>query len=178
MDRPRGFGARRPKGTIDVLPNGAFRVRVYAGIDPVTKRRHNLGEVVPASPSARREAELIRARLVAEVAERRHPRTSATIDQLLERYLGQFYGSPNTLTLYRGYVRNHISPLLGSVRVGALDAEMLDSFYAELRRCRRHCSKRRGLIDHRTSGAHACDERCCPHECRPLGESPWVVERL
>jgi hypothetical protein len=50
--------------------------------------------------------------LVAEVAERRNPRTSATVDQLLQRYLDQFDGSPNAMTLYRGYVRNHISPLL------------------------------------------------------------------
>jgi len=37
-----------------------------------------------------------------EVAERRSPRTSATVDQLLERYLEQFAGSENTLELYRG----------------------------------------------------------------------------
>jgi integrase len=103
------------------------------------------------------------------VAERRNPRTSATVDQLLERYLDQFDGSPNTLTLYRGYIRNHISPLLGSTKVGALDAEMLDSFYAELRRCRKHCTKRRDRIDHRTSGEHKCDDRCGAHQCQPLG---------
>jgi integrase len=64
--------------------------------------------------------------LVAEVAARRNPRTGATVDQLLARYLDQFDGSPNTLTLYRGYVRKHISPFLGTVKVGHLDAETLD----------------------------------------------------
>jgi hypothetical protein len=37
-------GAR--EGNIETLRSGALRVRVYAGIDPVTKRRHNLIEVV------------------------------------------------------------------------------------------------------------------------------------
>jgi hypothetical protein len=32
-------------------------VRVYAGIDPVTKRRHDLTEVVPAGPRAAALAE-------------------------------------------------------------------------------------------------------------------------
>ncbi len=32
------------------LPSGALRVRVYAGVDPVTRRRHDLIEIVPAGP--------------------------------------------------------------------------------------------------------------------------------
>lgn len=79
-------------------------------------------------PKAWREAEAARDRLLREVAEKRSPRTSATVDQLLERYLDQFGGSPNTLELYRGHVRNHISPCLGHLKVGQLDAETLDSF--------------------------------------------------
>lgn len=42
---PRG---RREKGNIEALQSGALRVRVYAGIDPVTKRAHYLRAVVPA----------------------------------------------------------------------------------------------------------------------------------
>jgi hypothetical protein len=33
-------GANRVRGGIDTLPSGVLRVRVYAGIDPVTERRH------------------------------------------------------------------------------------------------------------------------------------------
>ena len=39
--------ARRPapqQGVIDVRPSGALRVRVDAGIDPVTGKRHRLVE--------------------------------------------------------------------------------------------------------------------------------------
>jgi integrase len=54
--------------------------------------------------------------------------------------------------------------------VGALDADPFDSFYRELRRCREHCDRQK-YIEHRTSGDHACDGRCRPHSCTPLGAS-------
>lgn len=82
-----GAGAARARGNIETLRSGALRVQVYAGIDPVTKKRHNLIEVVPSGPKAWRQAEKIRDRFPHEVAERRNPRTSATLDQLLSRYL-------------------------------------------------------------------------------------------
>lgn len=98
-------------------------------------------------------ARAARDRFISQVEERRNPRTSATVDQLLDRYLEHFDGAPKTLTLYWGYVRKHISPFLGHIKVGALDADVLDSFYAELRRCRDHCTGRR-FIQHRTEGKH------------------------
>jgi integrase len=166
-----GVGKNRARGNIETLRSGALRVRVYAGIDPVTKKRHSLIATVPAGPKALREAEKIRDRFLQEVAEKRNPRTSATVDQLLTRYLDQFDGAPNTLTNYRGYMRNHVSPLIGKLKVGALDAEVLDSFYAELRRCRQHCSGKAGAR-HWTRQAHECDQRCTrPHVCKPLGAS-------
>lgn len=160
---------KRQRGSIEELPSGALRVSVYAGRDPLTGRRHYLREVIPAGRGAGAEAQKALRRLANQVDERRNPRTNATINQLLDRYLDQFDGAPRTLELYRGYVRKHISPLLGDVKVAALDAEILDSFYAELRRCRNHCSGRRPGLQHRTSKRHQCDERCRPHVCRPLG---------
>lgn len=166
-----GVGRGRARGNIETLPSGALRVRVYAGTDPVTKKRHNLIDTVPPGPKAWREAEKLRDRFLLEIAEKRNPRTSATVDQLLTRYLDQFDGAPNTLTIYRSYMRNHVSPFIGHVKVGALDAEILDSLYAELRRCRLHCSGKRGS-QHWSRHEHACDRRCTrPHVCRPLGAS-------
>lgn len=165
-DQPK----RSLRGAIDVLPSGARRVRVHAGTDPVTKKKHRLVEVVPAGPDVEARAEAVRARLVQEVAERRNPRTAATIEQLLDRYLEQFDGAASTRTLYRGYVRNHVLPLLGTVKVAQLDPETLDSYYAELRRCRDHCDGSR-RTDHRTRSPHDCDARCGPHRCRPLSAS-------
>jgi len=148
---------------------------VYAGIDSVSGRRHYLSELVKPGPKAARDAEAVRHRLLSQVAEKRNPRTSATLDRLLDRYLDQFDGAPNTLTLYRGHVRNHISPFLGHLTLGSIDADGLDSFYAELRRCRKHCSGSRST-DHRTVGPHECDDRCRPHACRPLG--PTTVRHM
>jgi hypothetical protein len=50
---------------IDQLPSGAYRVRVYAGADPLTGKRHDLIEVMPAGPKAQSEAEKVRTRLAA-----------------------------------------------------------------------------------------------------------------
>ncbi len=171
MTRSRATAAGRTRGSIDELPSGALRVRVYAGRDPVSKRRHDLIEIIPPGSGADKQARRARDRLISQVEERRNPRTKATVDQLLERYLDQFDGAASTSTLYRGYVRNHISPFLGKIRVSALDADTLDAFYAELRRCRNHCSGR-PFIQHRTAVQHDCDDRCAPHRCRPLRSAP------
>src|SRR5436190_18316206 len=129
------------QGVIDVRPSGALRVRVDAGIDPVTGKRHRLVEHVPAgTPNAEAAAEAARIRLVNQVNERRHPRTNATVSQLLDRYLNSFDGAFSTVNNYRSLRKNHIEPFIGTVRVGVLDADILDPLYAELRRCRSHCA--------------------------------------
>jgi integrase len=136
----------------------------------VTGHDHYLRETIPAGPRAEREAEKARTRLLAQVDERRQPRTTATVVQLLERHLAEADLEANTRSTYRGYVNKHVVPFLGHVKVGALDADVLDSFYAELRRCRDHCSGRNN-VDHRTDKPHVCDDRCRPHNCRPLSAS-------
>jgi integrase len=50
-------------------------------------------------------------------------------------------------------------------------AEILESFYADLRRCSRRCD-RRPYIEHRADGEHDCAaSKCRPHRCRPLSAS-------
>jgi integrase len=167
---------RRQRGTIDRLANGTLRVRVYAGIDPVTKRRHDLVEFVPPGPRAEARAEAARVRLVNQVNERRHPRTAATVAQLLDRYLRELRVARKTSHTYRAYVDKHVLPFLGGQKVGQVDADILDSLYAELLRCRDHCDGKPGRVDHRTRRPHDCDDRCTPHECRPLAE--WTVRKI
>jgi len=157
-------GRRRTRAPSTVLPSGAMRVRVYARKDPVSGRRHDLVEIVPAGPKAAAQAEAVRTRLLNQVDERRHPRTSATVDQLLDRHFDMAALAPTTLATYVGYATKHIRPLIGQLQVGALDADLFDSFYAELRRCRDHCD-RRPRRDHRTTAEHECDTRCRPHRC-------------
>lgn len=165
----------RGRGTIDVLPSGSLRVRVFAGYDRVSKKRNYLVETVPPGPDAEREAEKVRTRLVNEVNERRNPRTKATVSQLIEKYLSVANHDPGTRRGYERNFRNHIKPLIGSDPVGKVDSHTLDSLYAELRRCRHHCDGKRRM-DHRTKNVHDCDHRCKRHECQPLAAS--TVRRI
>jgi hypothetical protein len=159
--------AKRSRGEIEALPSGSLRVRVYAGIDPVTRKRHHLTEIIPPGPRAAKEAEKARTRLLSQVDQQRNPRTRATVNQMLDRHLEMLGVEETTLDSYEGFVRNHIRPLIGSVPLGRINGEVLDSFYRTLARCRTHC-KGKPFIQHRTVDAHDCDQRCKPHVCRPL----------
>jgi integrase len=168
---------RRDRGSIGQLPSGRYRVRVYAGVDPLSGRQRYLVETAVSE----REAERARTRLLNQVDERRQPRTNATVDQLLDRYFEVLHVEDSTRKAYVGYARGHIRPVLGKLQVGRVGAEVLDTFYAELRRCRTRCTpaQRRG-IDHRTTREHVCDRRCQRHRCRPLAASTirqihWIL---
>ena len=100
--------------------------------------------------------------------------------RLWESYLDRHFElaklEPTTRSTYLGYANKHVRPLIGAVKVGTLDADVFDSFYAELRRCREHCD-RRPSTQHRTTVEHECDARCRPHECTSLGESTIWLKR-
>ncbi|MFI9383876.1 tyrosine-type recombinase/integrase [Kutzneria sp. NPDC052558] len=161
---------RRSRGEIETLPSGSLRVKVYAGIDPLSGRRNYLTETIPAGPTAEDDAEAARIRLINQVNEQRNPRTKASVDQLMDRYLELLDVDTNTRKSYEGYINNHIRPLLGKLPVGKLDGETLDSFYKVLRTCRVHCGGKK-FIQHRTKRPHECDARCKQHECDPLATS-------
>ena len=105
-----------------------------------------------------RRAEKVRTRLLRQVDQKRNPRTRATVDQLLDKWLQVLDVDPSTRRpvdpstrqSYEGYIRKHIRSVLGSLPLSRLDVETLDSFYAELRRCREHCDGR-PHFQHRTS---------------------------
>ena len=168
MARSAAGAGRRSRGRIETLPSGSLRVHVYAGLDPITKKRHYLKETVPAGPRAASTAEKVRTRLLKQVDDRRAPRTNATVDQLLDRYLEMLDVEATTRDRYESCIRVHIRPLLGDLTVGRLNGEVLDSFFATLRRCRAHCNGRNRKVEHRTVGNHECDARCGPHRCIPL----------
>ena len=173
-------------------------MRVYAGIDPVTKRQLYLTEVVRAGPKQAKEAEQVRTRLLNQLDEKRNPKMRATVDQLIERYFAVLDVDVQTMRGYKSKYENHIKPLVGSVPLTHLDVEVLDSFYAQLRTCRKHCD---GLpfVQHRTTRVHVCDEHrsapctpprptecracrraCKPHVCAGLSDSSirqihWIL---
>jgi integrase/DNA-binding transcriptional regulator YhcF (GntR family) len=88
----------------------------------------------------------------------------------MDRYLELLDVDTTTRKGYEGYIRNHVRPLLGTLQVGKLDGETLDSFYTILRRCRAHCDGK-PYIEHHTTDDHDCNEKCKPHKCKPLATS-------
>jgi hypothetical protein len=133
---------RRQRGGIETLPSGALRVKVYAGVDPLSGKRHYLSETIPAGPKAEAEAEKVLVRFVNQVNESRNPRTRATVSQLLDRYMEYIDVDVTTRTRYEIAIRKHIKPLLGNLPIAKLNGETFDSFYKTLRTCRLHCGGR------------------------------------
>ncbi|MDQ0379063.1 tyrosine-type recombinase/integrase [Amycolatopsis thermophila] len=169
MTTAGGRAQKRSRGQVEKLPSGALRVKVYAGVDPLSGKRHYLRETVPAGPQAEKEAEKVRIRLVNEVNERRNPRTSATVNQLMDRYLELLHVDTTTRQRYESVIRTHIRPLLGKQPLSRLDGETFDSFYKILRTCRTHCGGRR-FIEHGVAGEHECTDKCRVHKCKPLSD--------
>lgn len=161
---------KRTRGEIVRLPSGSLRVKVYAGIDPISNRRHYLTEVVADGPKADKKAEKVRTKLLNQVDEQRQVRTSATVGQLLDRYFELLDVDEKTLDGYDSAARHHIRPLIGDLALNKVDGEILDSFYKELRTCRAHCRGTK-YTEHRTDRVHDCDDRCGPHKCRPLAST-------
>ncbi|MGQ0847361.1 MAG: tyrosine-type recombinase/integrase [Sporichthyaceae bacterium] len=180
----------RPRGVIERLPSGNLRVKVFTGYDPVTGKRHEVTELVSVrgitEREARREAERVRTRLVNQVDERRNPKTGQTMDQLFDRWLEVIDVEQSTRNGYIGKIEKHLRPTVGTLPVGKLNAEIIDSLYVQLRRCREHC-RGRAYLEHRTAGEHVCDEhrgaacvparpkqceacrrQCRDHVCTPL----------
>jgi integrase len=176
-------GARaraRQRGSIKPLPSGSLRVRVYAGLDAVTGQRHYLDEVVPAGPGAAAQAERVRTRLLAQVDERRNPKTRATLNQLLDRYLDVLDVEPATKRRYELDVRLRLRPVLGHLPLSRIEPDVVERLYAQLRTCRDRCGGTGSHLKHRTGKDHECDTRCTPAPCKPLSASSirslhWVL---
>jgi len=177
-------GRRRPRGLIRQRGN-SFQAIVYAGIDPLTGKAHRLSESAPTEAQARK----ILTRLVAQVDEGRNARTRATLATALDAWLRVHEAEESTLRSYDRYGRRYIKPALGAVPLAKITAQVLEEFYAELRRCRDRCGGR-PAVDHRVDGehecrvlrhrsrrAHDCEEagctvvECLPHACEPLSDS-------
>lgn len=150
--------------------HGAYQVRVTAGTDPVTGDR----VVLVDTAATMRDAEKVRTKLLAEADSLRASRTKASLGYLLDRWLPQHEIEKSTRATYESLIRNHIRPALATLPLSRLSqhsAEILESFYADLRRCRARCDGR-PFVEHYGTAAHDCGETGCrPHICQPLAAS-------
>jgi integrase len=156
-------------------------VKVYAGVDPVSGQDVWLRETVKARTARReteREAEKVLTRLLNQVDERRNPRTTATMNQLLDRWVEVIDVARRTRDGYMRQIERHIRPTIGHLQVARVDAETIDALYASLRRCRNRCGGRK-YVDHRTTVDHKCDEHSPRRKCAkvvlndPAAACPW-----
>ncbi|WP_367131505.1 tyrosine-type recombinase/integrase [Saccharothrix sp. HUAS TT1] len=161
------------RGEILVLPSGSLKVRVYAGKDPLTGKKNFLTETIShKTPDYRKVAERTRTKLLNQVDERRAPRTTATVNMLMDRYEQHLDVDRSTEIGYRRNIRLHIRPLLGTLQLGKdLHGETWDSFNATLKQCSKHCGGKGKFIEHRKAGEHECTDKCRVHKCEGLSDS-------
>jgi len=168
----------RPRGQIE-RRGTTLRVKVYAGLDPVTGRRVYLQKTIEGTDrSAERQANAALASLIAQVDKQRSPSSMVSLAQTLDEFMRVSELEDTTRDTYDGYVRRVIKPALGTTPVRKVTARSLEVLYAELRRCRVRCDRKPFIEWHRTKDEHDCaveDEtthrKCRWHECRPMAES-------
>ncbi|WP_098959400.1 site-specific integrase [Pseudonocardia sp. N23] len=164
---------RRARGNITWLSSGSARVSVYAGVDQLTGKQIRLRETVAARATRReteREAQKVQTRLLNQVDDRRSPRTEATVNELLDRWLDVLDIERKTRAGYVSKIEKHVRPTIGRLAVGRVKVETVEGLYGSLRRCRDHCRGRK-FVQHRTEREHVCDEHSSRRRCAKDGES-------
>jgi integrase len=174
---------RTPRGHIRRRGN-RYEIAVPVGRDPITKRYRYAYD----SAGTVEEAERRRAALIEQITKGRVPQARATVSDLIDRWLSVAELELITTVNYESYIERVIRPVLGGLQLREIQdrVEVLDELYAQLRRCRRLCGGRRGLVDHRPVGQgrrrpdgepdHQCDERCVPHRCQ--GASASAIHQI
>jgi integrase len=136
---------RIAKGCVEQLPSGSWRARVYAGIDPITKREIRL----KATAKTEQQAHIELGRLLKEASEGRTPESDATVAKLLDEYAAIAPWDVSTRQTNEGFIRRTIKPALGPMKVRKVRGPILDKLYAELKRCGDLACTGRPFIEHR-----------------------------
>jgi hypothetical protein len=136
---------RVAKGHIEQLPSGSFRVSVYAGTDPLTRRAIRLKSTVKTEQQAHIEL----GRLLKEASEGRTPESDATVAKLLDEYAAIAQWDVSTRQTNEGFIRRTIKPALGPMKVRKVRGPILDKLYAELKRCGDLACTGRPFTEHR-----------------------------
>lgn len=110
----------------------SWELRVYLGADPVSGKQRYVTKTVR---SGKREAQRLLNEMVVEAERGLSARTTATVGELLDRWLelARVDFSPKTTREVSGYIERNLRPALGGVRLTKLTARSLDRYYQQLR---------------------------------------------
>ncbi|MDQ3764750.1 MAG: N-terminal phage integrase SAM-like domain-containing protein [Actinomycetota bacterium] len=149
-----------------------MQVRLFAGKDPVTGRDVYLtASIQGTDKKAHKKAEDKLAEFRTQVNKQRSTPSSVKLGYAIDEWLRTSEHEDSTREGYLGYITRTIRPALADVPVNKITARMLESFYAELRRCRVRCDGR-PFIEHKKAGEHDCKAaKCTPHVCKPMAAS-------
>ena len=160
--------ARGPAGHIERLPSGSWRVKVYAGTDPLTGREFRFRKTCKTE----RAAQIELGKLLAQATAGRQPDSAVTVAQLLDQYVVTAGWDVSTRESNLGYIRRTINPALGSLQVRKVRGPILDTLYARLMRCGNLACTGKPFTEHR----HIPDLRPDPADPRP--EWQQAADRL
>lgn len=120
----------RGAGTMTERRPGTWRLRAYAGRDPVSDNPIQITRTFVGTETAARKA---LAKLVTEVEAGRFDRTKVTVGQLLDKWLAHIEAigkaRPKTIAEYRYKIDGRIRPALGDLRLSTLQPDALDTLY-------------------------------------------------
>jgi integrase/DNA-binding transcriptional regulator YhcF (GntR family) len=157
-----------PKGYVEQLPSGSWRARVYAGIDPITKREIRL----KATAKTEQQAHIELGRLLKEASEGRPPESGVTMAKLLDEYAAIAPWDVSTRQTNEGFIRRTIKPALGHLEVRKVRGPILDQLYTRLKRCGDLGCTGRPFTEHRNVPVLAVN----PRDRRPAWQQ--VTETL
>ena len=144
---------RSPPGHIEQLPSGSWRVKVYAGTDPLTGREIRLRRTCKTE----RAAQIELGKLLKQAAAGRQPETNATVAELMDRYTEVADWDLSTRKANEIYIRRVIKPALGHLQVRKIRGPLLDLLYAQLRRCGDPACTGKSFTEHRNVPVLAVD---------------------
>lgn len=121
---------RLPDGISRPTDRGGYRVHVYAGKDPVTKRKR----YVTGSAATLDEARRLRDRLRVQHS-RRRASSRLTVGEALNQWLDQHGPDmrPGSVKAAKVHIDRHLVPRLGQVRLARLGVEDLDRCWRAMR---------------------------------------------
>jgi DNA-binding transcriptional regulator YhcF (GntR family) len=137
--------ASAPSGHIEQLPSGSWRAKVYAGVDPLTRREIRLRETCKTE----RAAQIALGKLLERAAVGRQPESNVTVARLMDEYAAIAEWELSTREANEGYIRRTIKPALGHLQIRRIRGPLLDKLYAQLKRCGDPSCTGRPFTEHR-----------------------------